>query len=558
MSQQSPLSVLTPTLELHRWQEFLDRAVELDWKGRIDEAVQAAEAGYQAALESGEVVGAVLASHRLGLLNFNRETLAEGLQVCLRAETWTKFCPDEGAVLSLRSVHGGILVALGDIAGGMEMLVDCLQRSRRCPEALAVWRVQTAYAVALFDIMDFDGAATAAGEALAYAEVNGLLQDYLLIARCIAGRMAARALAERKLAGLEIDQALFEVTESIQTQVLTIGLKSDFAYEVAEANCCLGMLAWVRGDDAGATARYTAALMKARDVEDSGLIGLETSYWYAYLLAGQGDYAGAVSLLDGVEETVAQQQSSRVPLRYYGVRYRIAERGEDWASAFRYLKLYHGQVVADHARLSSARAYTMKISLDLENLRQKQDSARLERDRLLEENLRLAAERQASDLAARTDPLTGLGNRRELRFQCEALKAAGVEHATLMLVDLDHFKRINDVFSHAVGDNVLKAVARCLEAIQLDGALCFRMGGEEFLVVAPQVTACVALGAAEGLRLAVQAHDWRQVAAGLDVTCSIGVADWRLADDFESALHAADVRLYSAKNAGRNRCVLTV
>jgi diguanylate cyclase (GGDEF)-like protein len=558
MSQSSTQSNTPSASEPAGWQELLERTVELDWDGRIDEALQVGEGAYQAALERGDIAGAVRTSHRLALIHFNREALAEGLRICLRAETWMKFCTDPGATISLQAVHGGILVTLGDIEGGIGILTDCLSRSRHCSDHLAAWRAHTSYAVALFDMMDFDGAAAAASEALAYAQANGLADSSVLIARAIAGRMGARALGERALAGGEIDQLLLAHSEDLLNQVLAFGTTGNVAYEITEANCYLGLLAWVRGDHSAAAARYMAALVHADDVDDCGMLKLETSYWYAYLLAAQGQAGGVTDLLDGAETIVAKQEAPRIKLRHYGVRYRVAERLEEWASAFHYLKLYHEQVVADHARLASARAYTMKIALDLEKLRQKEDSARLDRDRLLEENLRLAAERQASDLASRTDPLTGLGNRRELQARCDALKAGGATHAALMLVDLDHFKRINDVFSHAVGDEVLKVVAGHLERTQLDEALCIRLGGEEFLVVAPEFSAKDAFAAAERLRLSIQGHDWRTVAVGLDVTCSIGLADWTLADDFEAALHRADVRLYSAKNAGRNRCVLEV
>ncbi|ANL68083.1 hypothetical protein AMC84_PA00252 (plasmid) [Rhizobium phaseoli] len=171
-------------------------------------------------------------------------------------------------------------------------------------------------------------------------------------------------------------------------------------------------------------------------------------------------------------------------LRHFDMRFRIAEMAGDWKAAFDYHKIYHEMVIEDYRRLASARAYTMKLALDLETMRRKEDSARLESERLLEENLRLAAEQREAVLASRTDPLT-LGNRRELQLRCRNWVESGVTHAALLLFDIDHFKRINDILSHAVGDIVLRQVAGLLGGIGPAGSLAIRMGGEESCSCSP-------------------------------------------------------------------------
>ena len=539
-----------------RWQVLLESAVRLDWECRTGEALEVGEAAYEAALEAGDVAGALRASHRLALIHFNKESLAEGLKICIRAETWLRYCQDQAAIISLQSIHGGLLVALGDLETGFALLTDCQKRTKSCTDPLANWRARTAYAVALFDTKDFDRATEAAAESLDYAETSGLAKGSVLIARSIASRMAARALGEHRLAGREIDNTLLARTEDQLRSILTEAQAENLPYEIAECHCYLGLLAWTRGEDAAAAAHYIAAITASRVAEDEVLLA-ETSYWYAYLLAGQGAFGEAVSLLAAIEAMAVALATPRMKLRHFDMRFRIAEMAGDWKAAFDYHKIYHEMVVEDYRRLASARAYTMKLALDLETMRRKEDSARLERERLLEENLRLAAEQREAVLASRTDPLTGLGNRRELQLRCRDWAESGVTHAALLLFDIDHFKRINDIFSHATGDMVLRQIAGLLGDIGPEGSLAIRMGGEEFLLLLPGTAAGDAFADAERLRLRVQDHDWSAVTPKLEVTCSIGLADWSLTDRLEAALHIADANLYAAKNAGRNRCMAT-
>jgi diguanylate cyclase (GGDEF)-like protein len=127
---------------------------------------------------------------------------------------------------------------------------------------------------------------------------------------------------------------------------------------------------------------------------------------------------------------------------------------------------------------------------------------------------------------------------------------------TVGLVDLDHFKRINDTQSHAVGDEVLRQVARLLEAAVQDlaGGLAARMGGEEFLVLLPGLDRRAAVARLELLRGQIAGHPWSAVSDGVAVTASIGVASAPEDAAERGALIAhADKNLYRAKRAGRDQ-----
>jgi diguanylate cyclase (GGDEF)-like protein len=156
---------------------------------------------------------------------------------------------------------------------------------------------------------------------------------------------------------------------------------------------------------------------------------------------------------------------------------------------------------------------------------------------------------------AMTDELTRLPNRRHILVTAEiAFDAAKREGrpAAVIVLDIDHFKRINDTWGHAAGDDVLKSVARTCRLELRPGDQIGRTGGEEFLVVLHSATGQQAGEIAERLRVAVERLDFTAIAPALRVTISLGV--WVASEyDSSAAIAAADSLLYRAKESGRNR-----
>jgi diguanylate cyclase (GGDEF)-like protein len=155
------------------------------------------------------------------------------------------------------------------------------------------------------------------------------------------------------------------------------------------------------------------------------------------------------------------------------------------------------------------------------------------------------------------DALTGLHNRRFVEHDLNVRLLRAVEDGdpfSLALVDLDHFKLVNDRFSHAVGDEVLRRVADVLAAGTADSGWAARMGGEEFLLVFPGDPMHVAESRCEDIRQAVESFPWDVIRTGLSVTVSIGVTEMQPARASQAALLGqADRNLYAAKYSGRNR-----
>lgn len=160
---------------------------------------------------------------------------------------------------------------------------------------------------------------------------------------------------------------------------------------------------------------------------------------------------------------------------------------------------------------------------------------------------------QANSLQARTDLLTNLPNRRALfeRFTVMMEARDARSPIGIAVIDIDHFKRINDSFGHAQGDEVLKAVARCLDQNRPSSAMLARTGGEEFVMLLPGQDEHSSLLICEHLRLAVT-RLMPEPSHG--VTISVGLTLVEAGEDLTDTLRRADRALYDAKRSGRDRC----
>ena len=155
------------------------------------------------------------------------------------------------------------------------------------------------------------------------------------------------------------------------------------------------------------------------------------------------------------------------------------------------------------------------------------------------------------------DALTGLANRRSfdlaLGREVDRVARSG-EPALLLSLDIDHFKRVNDTWGHAAGDEVLKTVARVLQETVRPMDLVARVGGEEFAIILPEVGAPGAAQMADKLRRSIEETSFRFEGTVVPVTVSLGVAEWDPSiQDPDELVKRADAKLYEAKRGGRNQ-----
>lgn len=159
---------------------------------------------------------------------------------------------------------------------------------------------------------------------------------------------------------------------------------------------------------------------------------------------------------------------------------------------------------------------------------------------------------------ARTDSLTACLNRGAFTGRIDTwLRDRGSAGCgALLIIDADHFKSVNDLYGHDIGDEALTIIARTIRAILRNGDIVGRLGGEEFGVFLPGVTELQAQIIAERIRASVHAADFRPHGEALRLSVSIGGAAFSEATSFAQLFRIADQRLYGAKHAGRNKAIV--
>lgn len=176
---------------------------------------------------------------------------------------------------------------------------------------------------------------------------------------------------------------------------------------------------------------------------------------------------------------------------------------------------------------------------------------------LLEErHIKDVTEKHHAVEASITDLLTGLHNRRYMNLEVDKLITASHRYKhdlCVIFLDIDHFKKVNDIFGHIVGDQVLQALARLLKENTRNSDLVIRFGGEEFIIVVPNSMINEAEELAEKLKISVSELVIPSL-NGANITISLGITKLFKGElKIESAIHRADKALYKAKSAGRNQ-----
>lgn len=228
---------------------------------------------------------------------------------------------------------------------------------------------------------------------------------------------------------------------------------------------------------------------------------------------------------------------------------------ENHKKALEYLRL---AVSFDDAKNETARKMQVETLEVLQRIKTWQKIAEREKEKSnklqkLIEELRTSHARIAQ--MVKTDSLTGLYNRHHLfeRGDEQIRHANSNTPLGVAMIDIDHFKKINDTYGHLCGDMVLQIIATIIrEFCDYDDVPC-RYGGEEFVLLRTGVNSQQLAQTSQQLLERVRTYPWQQTAEGLSVTMSIGVAHATSEHTFEALLHDADQRMYVAKNTGRNR-----
>lgn len=383
--------------------------------------------------------------------------------------------------------------------------------------------------------------------------------------------------------------------------------RSGNAAGIATAHYNIGATLDTKGDLEGALAQYRRALDLEQKRGDAGSVA-DVQRAAGVTLTKLGRYPEALAMIeaalahflaDGDQEGIAQLRLARGSvLRHVGrtseaIRDLDAARAHFLTSASnRFLEKTEEEranafaSAGDWRAAFEARGALMNVRLKMSEALREEHVSRLrvqfETEKKEQENRALLFVRRLQAAAivagaiaiafliyvarrmrtlAMTDELTKLPNRRSVfAFAEERLRSVRTHGGafSMLALDIDHFKRINDAHGHAAGDVVLRRVAQTCRAVLKGSGTIGRTGGEEFLVVLPGSGAEKAASVAERLREAVERIDCSDIAPGLRITISVGVSEWRSQEDFMAVARRADDLLYRAKERGRNRVELAV
>jgi diguanylate cyclase (GGDEF)-like protein len=279
----------------------------------------------------------------------------------------------------------------------------------------------------------------------------------------------------------------------------------------------------------------------------------------------QGDTDRAITLLESARSLLPPDEKTQRVYALHEALSRAYEQQGRLTEALRSFREFHRVRHGVAEAAATVRIQGLMLQFDVQRARQQEELFRLRNVELAQANQELEGLRQRLEAQNRElhrisieDALTGLHNRRYLDLQLGIELHRAQRHRRPLCVamcDIDHFKAVNDRFSHAVGDEVLRQLSRIFQESARASDIIVRFGGEEFLLVLPDTEVAGAVVLTERVRKRVAEHDWDAFAPGLRVTLSIGVAQLGESGDAGRLIAAADERLYAAKQAGRNRVV---
>ena len=398
------------------------------------------------------------------------------------------------------------------------------------------------------------------------ASLTGLGPPQAVAAANAAGRLldiGDRALAagDRAAAGIHW-QALLAVSADVTALAQRAGSSHAWLIMACNRSAALAQL----GCMSEALLGFESVYQKAAQIGDP-TTATHAMHYHVLMLQAQGDLVGARAQAQrGIEAGLACRAKTALAALYElastidEALSRAAPSPEDalqhMTRALESYKSFHAvrnEISLERAQLHSE---LMAVRLDTERARHDSQVAQAQSQVLQRANQDLLSRTESLSRDALQDPLTGLANRRRLEAHLLAAHANAVARGLplcVAMLDLDHFKQVNDGFSHAVGDRVLQQLGAILDGHFRGADLPARLGGEEFVVVMDRVGLQQAAAICERLRLVVEAFDWSSIAPGLAVTTSIGLADIALSPDVAAGLDLIDNLLYEAKRAGRNR-----
>ena len=447
-------------------------------------------------------------------------------RVLWEVNAWTAKHDHRGLRARSDRLSARIFYALGDTAACLEHAVSAVQHL----EDSAPARTRSAYLMALGGALNATGSFEQARERYQQAErfavASGDVQRQLAVQNNLAYSELEAGDAER---AWEVVQRLQAVAAEQRSD-----LNPNYLDTVAQVQIALGRYA--EAEQAARASIHACSGSWEQEVDS-------LAQFMATLAVAQrhlGATAAAQDTLDRCRLLCDERNLTKISVQILQEQAELYGACGEFQRAFLMYKAFHA---ADSKLISQQReAQARTRQAMFETAEAREDAARFREQ-------------------ARRDPLTGLPNRRYLDEHLPSMidNAEGVGEALVAaVIDVDHFKRVNDTFSHQIGDQVLVVVAGLLAAAVPASTSEFtgfaaRTGGEEFLLILPGIDPKAAAPHLEAVRRDIAAYPWQMLATGLTVTASIGMTATRVDITPSGLLARADELMYAAKQAGRDR-----
>ena len=349
----------------------------------------------------------------------------------------------------------------------------------------------------------------------------------------------------------KLSLALYEVGEALR-----LGEKIPASRSMVYA---LGVKSWILIEQKK-TQEAESTLLHAIDYAvTNDLPSAQSRMKLAALYLRQQHLQKAAENLQPVEASIRKRGDKHDRATYHELMSQLYEAQNNYQSSLTHFKRYHkiqGEIRTSEA---NSRVQAEHLIDKLENIRRKSTILKRENVALKDTVNRYKSLHQEARELSERDSLTGLYNRRMLESMADniiSLTANINTSVAVAVIDLDHFKRINDQFGHQTGDLVLQIFATLISSTFRSADCIARYGGEEFVLVMPQADEYNTREALSRLKDATSGYPWSELNPDLSVTFSAGIATTNQKSTFKSLFLSADKALYLAKAAGRDRiCV---
>lgn len=526
----------------------LARAFELLDDGQLDQAFAVAQACREQALTAQDDLQVARAATTLGTVAAYQSRFEECMQWMLPSIPVVEASEYRHELGRAYSVLGFALGMLGDPERGLEWASKALALAEQQAVPRALVRAHINRAVLIDQMGDWQRAEQSLLTGIEQARAHGFHVSECAALVNLAELHLSQARARREAA--DEMGAVRHAAQAAQWYERAVQASRQHAYEVTLVEA---LIKWAKAQViAGQTRDVPQLLAQAAPLAaDKPDMQVEMQLTRGMAAADRGHEQEARTLL---EAALAGAQTCNQPDLLHNVLFELCRLERLYGHlerALRHFEARHLLMIEHYKRRLRMVARSAEVWAEAEHARHQARVAIQREAELLRTQSELMARAEQLQQDAMRDGLTEILNRRGLEAAARSL----FTHSgplTLALIDADHFKLVNDTHGHAIGDAVLKQLAQLLGQDVRRGDILARVGGEEFVLLLPGTGEDEALSLCERVRACVQAHAWQDLAPGLQVRVSMGLAARQASDSLDSLLAQADRGLYEAKASGRN------